>query len=363
MKKQKNDKPCSNRDSNLELFRIISMLVIVSHHYVVNSGLIDVIYNSKQPTEINALFLLLFGWGGKTAINCFVLITGYFMCKSNITIRKFFKLLYEVMFYKIVIYFIFIISGYINFEIKGFIKAFLPFTGIGDNFTGCFLIFFLFIPFLNILTEMMTEKQHVLLVGLCFFIYTILPSIKFSVSFNYVTWFIVIYFIASYIRCYQSELFSSKKLWGILTFVSLLVSWASVIALTYIGEWIKYPALSYFFVADSNKILAVITAVCTFIYFKNLNIKNSKIINKIAASCFGVLLIHANSDLMRTWLWKDTLKNVNYYNSPYLILHAIGSVLIVYMICTVIDLIRIRVVEKPSLALFDKIKVLNSKSF
>lgn len=38
------------RDSNLELFRIITMLLIVAHHYVVNSGLMEVIrgggYNS-----------------------------------------------------------------------------------------------------------------------------------------------------------------------------------------------------------------------------------------------------------------------------------------------------------------------------
>lgn len=30
------------RNSNLELYRIIVMLLIVAHHYVVNSGLIDV---------------------------------------------------------------------------------------------------------------------------------------------------------------------------------------------------------------------------------------------------------------------------------------------------------------------------------
>lgn len=30
----------------------------------------------------------------------------------------------------------------------------------------------------------------------------------------------------------------------------------------------------------------------------------------IAASTFGVLLIHANSETMRNWLWKDTLDNV-----------------------------------------------------
>lgn len=31
--------PVKTRDSNLELYRIIVMLLIVAHHYVVNSGL------------------------------------------------------------------------------------------------------------------------------------------------------------------------------------------------------------------------------------------------------------------------------------------------------------------------------------
>ena len=29
------------RSSNIELFRILSMLMIVAHHYLVNSGLLD----------------------------------------------------------------------------------------------------------------------------------------------------------------------------------------------------------------------------------------------------------------------------------------------------------------------------------
>lgn len=31
------------RSSNIELFRILSMLMIVAHHYLVNSGLLDCI--------------------------------------------------------------------------------------------------------------------------------------------------------------------------------------------------------------------------------------------------------------------------------------------------------------------------------
>ena len=51
----------ANRDSGIELFRIITMLVIVAHHYVVNSGIITQILNSGKLSP-NHIFLLLFGW-------------------------------------------------------------------------------------------------------------------------------------------------------------------------------------------------------------------------------------------------------------------------------------------------------------
>ena len=70
------------RNSNIELFRILSMLMIVAHHYVVNSGLLDCI-DAQNTLQLRDYFLLLFGLGGKTGMNCFVLITGYFMCTSH----------------------------------------------------------------------------------------------------------------------------------------------------------------------------------------------------------------------------------------------------------------------------------------
>lgn len=44
---------------------------------------------------------------------------------------------------------------------------------------------------------------------------------------------------------------------------------------------------------------------------------------QIAQSCFGVLLIHANSDTMRQWLWKDTLNVAGQYQTDTFILHSI----------------------------------------
>lgn len=349
MIKIKND---LKRDSNFELLRIITMLLIISHHYVVNSGLMEKI--NENMFSDKSLFLLIIGAWGKTGINIFLLITGYFMCQSSISIDKFFKLIFEVIFYKVIIWIIFSLTGYESFSIMAVIETICPVTSISLNFTDCYLVFFLCIPFLNILIKNMNEKQHIHLILLCFFVYIFLGTTpKIEVVMNYVTWYIVIYFIAAYIRIYSKPFFENKRLWRNIALISILISIASIFAGAYIGNKINKP-IFYYLLSDSNKILAVTTAISVFLYFKNLHIKKSKLINIVAASTFGVLQIHANSDAMRQWLWKDLLQTVEMYNSKWLILHVLGSVVGVYLVCTAIDYIRIRIVERPIMNLWKK---------
>lgn len=329
------------RNSNLELYRIIVMLLIVAHHYVVNSGLFEMMQSSDLT--LNSLFLYLFGMWGKTGINCFVLITGYFMCKSEITIAKFLKLVLEVIFYKVVIYLAFVLFGVVEFELPAFIKTFCPISNVGDGFTTAFILFYLFIPFINVLVRNLDKKMHLRLIILSLFIYTIWYMIPFfEVRYNYVTWFIVLFLIASYIRCYPiPSVFGKDIKWGQLTLLVVVLSLISVYVLKVIG---RYP---YLLVSDSNAILAICVAICSFMYFKDLKLGYSKSINTIAASVFGVLLIHANSDAMREWLWKDTLQNIFWFDKEYCILHAVFSVFIVFSICVLFDFIRIKLIEKP----------------
>lgn len=345
------------RQSNLELFRIITMFFIVAHHYVVNSGLTAVdgpIYSNLLSGK--SIFLLLFGAFGKIGINCFVFITGYFMCTSQITLRKFLKLFFEVMFYRVVIYGIFLATGYTPFSLTEFIKVFLPIQKLGGGFTAAFLVFYLFIPFVNVLIKNLNERQHFLLLALVSCVYILLGSIpSFSVTFNYATWFIILYIISSYIRLYPKKLFGNKKFWIIASVLSVVACVASVIFGIVLMHKMGINVV-YYFVADSNKLLAVITSLSLFMMFKNLNIKYSKIINIMGATTFGVLLIHANSATMREWLWKDLLDNVGAYGTDYLYAHAIISVVVIYIICTFIDIGRINFIEKPFFKLYDKIE-------
>lgn len=346
------------RNSNLELYRVIVMIMIVAHHYFVNSGLMELVLNSSNSYK--SVYLLLFGMWGKTGINCFVLITGYFMCTSNITLKKFLKLLFEIYLYKIIIFICFYIAGYEMLSLKSGLRLILPVTDVADNFTGCFILFWIAIPFLNVLLKNLTKRQHALLLLLSLSIYVILPLLPFNrVVMNYVTWFIVLYFISSYVRLYQFQLFANRT-WGWLTVLLILLSMLSVVACLKLG---RNP---YWFVSDSNAILAVLVGISSFMFFKDASIPYNKFINTLGASTFGVLLIHANSDAMRTWLWYDMLNNVGWFGNSIIavIAHSIMSVVLIYTLCTVIDWLRIKLLERPFFSRFgDSIDKLQNRIF
>ena len=329
------------------------MMLIVAHHCVVNSGLVSPEGPmSENPISVNTLILWAIGMWGKTGINCFLLITGYFMCTSSISLRKFIKLMLWIYIYKITIFAIFLFAGYETVNPVRIVKLLSPVWGFNSNFTSCFIGFWLTIPFWNILIRNMTKRQHEVLLCLLICMYTILGSIpKFNVAINYVTWFGVIYLIASYIRLYPHHRMSNKKIWPVATLISIALALLSVIVMSYHVA----PKNVTFFVSDSNKFFAVLVAISSFLWFKNMNVSYSKLINTIGASTFGVLLIHANSDAMRQWLWKDTVDCVGHYNLPpfQLVLYILSSVVIIFIVCTIIDIIRIKLVEKPFFRWYD----------
>ncbi len=273
------------------------------------------------------------------------------MCVSRITVRKFVKLLAQIYFYQLLFYPIFLLTGYDTFSVTKLVKLLMPFWGFGNGFTSCFIIFYLTIPFWTILVQNMSKKQHCLLLALLLGCYTLLGSIPtFRVSFNYITWFGIIFLVASYIRLYPNPIFERRSFWGWITLLVFVLSMISVFVLQ------KRFSANYFLLSDCNKVLAVAVAVSSFLWFKNLNIKHSKIINAIGASTFGVLLIHANGDAMRTWLWTDTVNAAGHFSLSLgnLILFSIGVVLAVFTVCSIIDQLRIQLLEKPFFKWYDK---------
>lgn len=326
------------------------MLLIIAHHFVVNSGITQN-YDLDNITA-NTVFLQLWGMWGKTAINAFVMITGYFMCTSKLTVKRFSKIYLEAKFYRIVIFLILLIAGYESLQLSNLFKLlFGSLWGINNGFTSSFLAFYLFIPFYNLLIEKMDKRQFGRMIGLLLFMFTITATFFFnSTVFHESIWYAVLYFSAAYIRLYPVKWMENNKICGSVLEITILLSYASVIVVDFLGVRLGFTNY-YYMVSDSNKLFAVIIGIFAFLFFRNLKIKNSKVVNHIAATTFGVLCIHASSDAMRTFLWKDLLKVSGHYTMPLgnLILFSFASMAGVFVVCSLIDMVRIRLVEKPVL--------------
>lgn len=202
----------------------------------------------------------------------------------------------------------------------------------------------------------MNRRQHGILILLNLFAYTILGSIpKNPVPINYLSWFSVIYLVGAYIHLYPS-IRGLKRYLGIKLLICIILSMLSVVFFDWAGVHLGKNTfgIAFWGVIDSNKVLAFITSVVAFCYFKNLKLNYHPLINTVAASAFGVLLIHSNSRAMMDWLWKSTLNNGSFFHTDLMYVHAFGSVLAVYIVCTFIDWLRIKYIEKSLLAFYDR---------
>ena len=80
------------RQSNFEFLRILAIIMIIFHHIAVHG-------NFSNPDVTSYLFIVLMQMGGKIGVNIFILISGYFLIKSEkIKIKKILKLWGQMFF-------------------------------------------------------------------------------------------------------------------------------------------------------------------------------------------------------------------------------------------------------------------------
>ena len=196
---EQNNKPVKMRSSNIELYRIFVMLLIILHHYLVNSDLF--LTAMGDPDSGASWIAFVIGAYGKMGINCFVLITGYYMCRKKISLRKYLLLLFEVWFYSILLMIIDQIFGLETINLDAVVYYMFLTQARSIQFVASFLLFYPLIPFLNILIRNLDFARHTILISLLLFIFTIRANIpNYVVSLNYVFWFCVIYLIGAYLR-------------------------------------------------------------------------------------------------------------------------------------------------------------------
>lgn len=108
---------------------------------------------------------------------------------------------------------------------------------------------------------------------------------------------------------------------------------------------------TYFY--GQEKLPVLLISVSLFMGFVTMKVNYHKGINTIASATFGVFLLHDNY-IIRPFLWIKLFKNAQYQESLMIIPYSIIVVVIVYISCTLIDLVRQRLFEKPFMIMVNK---------
>lgn len=343
------------RSSNIEILRIISILMITATHVASQIGTDGTSAFSGQ--NLSYYFMHL---GGEFGVMCFVLITGYFTCTAKFKIEKLLKIVFEVVFYSALGY---IISMFLFHKELGFnlIRSFFPITQNYNWFPTAYILLYIFSPFINKFIETIDEKQHLKLLLIIFFVLAVVPNVlnifmlrqtrnsffdgrdRFSALFTLT----FIYLIGAYIRKYPKAFYKNKKLTFSTGLMIYLAAFLSEIMILFVSKshakLIDY--VEYF--RDMNSVPLIIASVFTFLFFKELNVKNSKLINTFAASTLSVYLIHCNYFIgPQLIVWTLSLCSFNGQLQSSLLIGILTSV-ILFIGSVAIDYARIHLLEKP----------------
>lgn len=342
------------RQSNYELMRIVSMFLIIIYHIMIHGKVLN-----HTTGVLNFIFSLLLCIT-LVHVNSFVLITGYFNYDKSFKWKKFWSIFLQAWFYQVVIILILIATGFVKFG-GGYslINALSP-LNYNYWFIVCYLLLYMFTPFLNKLISNMTQKNHKRLIILLFGIFCIIPFVTrqelvANDGYTFIQ-FVFMYFIGSYFRKYPIDKnyhfakFSKNKLqvvlFGMMVFFCL-------------AHFASYLLSSYFLSLDNpffydfgdnlrryftyySAPFVVIQSVCYFLWFGTLTIKN-KFVNFIASFVFGVYLIHDN-DFIRPviyrWLRIDTGTMIS---GNSIIFKIFICAILIFIVCIIIEFIRSKI--------------------
>lgn len=134
------------RQSNIELLRIIVMMLIVVHHFASYGAFTF----STSAITLNRIWFQILRSPGKICTNVFVLISGYFLVeKENLKIKKVLKMWAQIFTYSFLLFVIFACFGGDSLNYKMILKRLLPITFVEWWFVSAYFMLYLISPFLN----------------------------------------------------------------------------------------------------------------------------------------------------------------------------------------------------------------------
>ena len=157
----------SKRESGIELLRIIALLFVIMIHYcdkalpLINSG-------------INLNVMLLSRSISSCAVDVFILISGYFMVKSNKRVYgKPINILAQVVYRNVLIYALLILLGMKAFELKYFAFRLVP----ASYYPILFVVLYIISPYINTVLTSLSRTALRNFIIIVFILFSVWPTI------------------------------------------------------------------------------------------------------------------------------------------------------------------------------------------
>lgn len=317
-------------------------MVIVLHYFSAEMG---GALGQANPESMSYYFVHLMESLCIVAVNGFVLITGYFSYKKeNVKVSKVTNLILIMIFWGLLLSLLTVFVLHpedINMQIiEDIIKS-----ETNQWFVIIYCILYLLIPFLNKIINNISQNSYktLLVIGLIFFYFWPSFYTKITVSdagYGIVN-FVYLYFIGAYIRKYHEN---DKHV------LSPLIIYLGCALITTVASLKIGRAWDY------NFIFNLIGSVALFEVFRSINIKHSKVINKLATYTFAVYLIDVNS-FFNIYLYRTLFHSNNYWNSNDMFLNLIVTTIGIYIICIVLESLRVLLFGKAFKWLSNKVKL------
>lgn len=324
------------RDSNMELLRIIAMILVMIVH--ANFRALPVPTTEECYLEISSSILRFFTESASIiCVNLFILLSGWYGIKFKL--NKLFEFLFQVFFFSVVCCLIYYLINPFHCNIISDIGTLLLLKQWNYWFVKAYLGLYIFAPMLNSFIDISSKHQLKVFI-ISFFIFQTIygwispnAAIYFEKGYSAIS-FMGLYVLARYIRLYPMRLWSMKKKWDIVIYIAI------VVIMTFLSFIFKKYSITFgdrLFLYSSP--LIIISAVHFMLFFTKFKLSN-KYINWIASSCFGIYLLHSNSFIAKPYYDNIILKWFENNTRVDFILYSICFLILVFCISILIDKVR-----------------------
>ena len=336
----------SKRLANVELLRVVAMLMVVMLHYL---GKGELLPEKNLYMDITGYVAWILESLSIVAVNVYVLISGYFLVESEFKPGKIVKLVSQVLFYTIMITILAFSFGLVGKEELGFynlIVQLFPFQLEQYWFMTSYLVLYIVSPVLAMGVKSLSQKnlKIVTLIMVAFMCVekSILPvQIVFDQRGYDALWFICLFLVAAYIRLYGIKIlekpFNALLLYLVGCVLLMMEDFAFSIVYEKYGELGHLVGTPYHY----NHIFNLLASVGLFVFFLQIKLKDgmfSNIVCLIAPYTLGVYLLHEH--IYVRYLWPRWFGAGASWNVWIFLGGTIGTVLIVFSIGILVDYLR-----------------------